>query len=42
MIMGGTLSLHGDRTNSWTKLSRTADAGSNAIEGPERRWLAGR
>src|SRR5438034_11746454 len=22
MIMGGTLSLHGNRTNSWTKLSR--------------------
>ncbi|HEX5132363.1 MAG TPA: G8 domain-containing protein [Candidatus Krumholzibacteria bacterium] len=32
MLMGGTLSLHGNRTNSWTKLSRTADAGSNSIE----------
>jgi G8 domain-containing protein len=32
MIMGGTLSLHGNRTNSWTKLSKTADAGSNSIE----------
>src|SRR5262245_47955842 len=32
MIMGGTLSLHGNRTNSWTKLSRTADAGSTSIE----------
>jgi hypothetical protein len=32
MIMGGTLSLHGDRTNSWTKLSKTADAGSNSID----------
>ena len=28
MLMGGTLSLHGNRTNSWTKLSKTADAGS--------------
>src|SRR5215510_4649864 len=32
MLMGGTLSLHGNRTNSWTKLSKTADAGSNSIE----------
>src|SRR5262245_43372841 len=32
MLMGGTLNLHGDRTNSWTKLSKTADAGSNSIE----------
>src|SRR5262249_30684434 len=32
MLMGGTLSLHGNRTNSWTKLSRTADAGSTSIE----------
>jgi cell migration-inducing and hyaluronan-binding protein len=32
MLMGGTLNLHGNRTNSWTKLSRTADAGSNSIE----------
>jgi len=32
MIMGGTLNLHGDRTNSWTKLSKTADAGSTSIE----------
>src|SRR4030095_2266727 len=32
MIMGGTLSLHGDRTNSWTKLSKTADAGSTSID----------
>src|SRR6202790_3110095 len=31
MLMGGTLSLHGNRTNSWTKLSKTADAGSNSI-----------
>jgi cell migration-inducing and hyaluronan-binding protein len=32
MLMGGTLNLHGNRTNSWTKLSRTADAGSISIE----------
>ena len=24
MMMGGTLNLHGNRTNSWTKLSKTA------------------
>src|ERR1700729_2125624 len=32
MLMGGTLNLHGNRTNSWTKLSRTAEAGRNSIE----------
>src|SRR5579859_1081523 len=32
MMMGGTLSLHGNRTNSWTKLSKTAEAGSNSIQ----------
>jgi cell migration-inducing and hyaluronan-binding protein len=32
MMGGGTLSLHGNRTNSWTKLSKTAEAGSNSIE----------
>jgi hypothetical protein len=32
MMMGGTLNLHGTQKNSWTKLSRTADAGSNSIE----------
>jgi cell migration-inducing and hyaluronan-binding protein len=32
MVMGGTLSLHGNRTNSWTKLAKTADAGSISIE----------
>ena len=31
MLMGGTLNLHGDRQNTWTKLARTADAGSNSI-----------
>jgi cell migration-inducing and hyaluronan-binding protein len=32
MISGGTLNLHGDRTNTWTKLARTAEAGSTSIE----------
>src|SRR6202158_5053136 len=32
MMMGGTLNLHGTQKNSWTKLSKTADAGSNSIE----------
>src|SRR3974377_2476438 len=32
MLMGGTLNLHGNRTNSWTKLSKTAEAGSNSVE----------
>jgi cell migration-inducing and hyaluronan-binding protein len=29
---GGILNLHGDRTNSWTKLAGTAEAGSARIE----------
>src|SRR5499426_1089399 len=32
MIMGGTLSLHGDRTHTWTKLAQTAAAGSTSIQ----------
>jgi cell migration-inducing and hyaluronan-binding protein len=32
MISGGTLNLHGDRKNAWTKLSSTAAAGSNSIQ----------
>jgi len=32
MLSGGTLNLHGDRKNTWTKLAKTAAAGSNAIE----------
>jgi cell migration-inducing and hyaluronan-binding protein len=32
VILGGTLSLHGDRKNSWTKLAKTAEAGSNTID----------
>src|SRR4029077_16710030 len=32
LLMGGTLNLHGDRQNTWSKLARTADAGSTSIE----------
>jgi cell migration-inducing and hyaluronan-binding protein len=32
MLMGGTLNLHGDRTNTWTKLANTANAGSASIQ----------
>ncbi|HHX82682.1 MAG TPA: transmembrane domain-containing protein, partial [Pseudomonadaceae bacterium] len=32
MIMGGVLSLYGDRENAWTKLAATAEAGSSHIE----------
>ena len=32
MLGGGTLNLHGDRTNTWTKLSATAPAGSTTIK----------
>ncbi len=31
MISGGTLNLHGNRTNSWTKLAQTAAAGADTI-----------
>jgi cell migration-inducing and hyaluronan-binding protein len=32
MISGGTLNLHGNRTHTWTKLSKTAEAGATSIE----------
>src|SRR5205814_4236641 len=32
LLMGGTLNLHGDRQNTWTKLARTAEAASNSIQ----------
>src|SRR5690606_8365896 len=32
MLMRGTLNLHGDRENTWTKLAGTAEAGSTRIE----------
>jgi hypothetical protein len=32
MLSGGTLHLHGDRRNSWTRLASTANAGSTTIQ----------
>ncbi len=32
MLMAGKLTMHGDRENSWTKLSATAPAGATSIE----------
>jgi cell migration-inducing and hyaluronan-binding protein len=32
LLIGGSLSLYGDRENAWTKLSSTAAAGSNRIQ----------
>src|SRR6266567_8963499 len=32
MLMGGTLNLHGTEKNSWTKLVKTAAAGSTTID----------
>src|SRR5690606_12922094 len=32
MLSGGTLNLHGNRSNSWTKLAATVEAGSDTIE----------
>ena len=32
MLMGGTLNLHGDRQNTWSKLANTAAAGSTSIQ----------
>jgi cell migration-inducing and hyaluronan-binding protein len=32
MLMGGTLNLHGDRVHTWSKLAKTAAAGSTSIE----------
>src|SRR5690606_4362725 len=32
MLMRGTLSLHGDRENTWTKLAKTAERGAREIE----------
>ncbi|AKH44323.1 cell migration-inducing and hyaluronan-binding protein [Altererythrobacter atlanticus] len=32
ILLNGTLNLHGDRENSWTKLARTAEAGATSIE----------
>jgi cell migration-inducing and hyaluronan-binding protein len=32
LLMRSTLNLHGDRTHTWTKLTRTAEAGGSEIE----------
>src|SRR6202050_2171943 len=32
MLMGGILNLHGPEKSTWTKLAKTAEAGSNSIE----------
>ncbi|HWL62914.1 MAG TPA: G8 domain-containing protein, partial [Steroidobacteraceae bacterium] len=32
MISGGTLNLHGNTTNTWSKLAKTANAGATSIE----------
>src|SRR4026208_865169 len=32
LLMGGTLNLHGDRKNTWTKLAQTAAAGTNSVQ----------
>ncbi len=42
MLAGGTLNLHGNRTNTWTKLADTAAAGSTTINVLDAsQWLAG-
>ena len=32
LIVGGSLSLHGDRENAWTRLAETAETGSTSID----------
>src|SRR3984893_14870465 len=32
MLMGGTLNLHGSEKSTWTKLAKTAEAGSTSLE----------
>lgn len=42
LVVGGVLSLHGDRENAWTKLTDTAEAGSTRIEVLDARgWRVG-
>ena len=42
MLMRGTLSLHGDREHTWTKLAKTAERGSKTIEVLDaRQWRKG-
>ena len=42
MLSGGTLNLHGTRTNTWTKHSSTAAAGATSIEVLDAaQWMVG-
>jgi len=42
MLSGGTLNLHGNRTNAWTKLASTAEAGATRIDVLDAaQWQAG-
>src|SRR5690606_22454253 len=42
MLMRGTLSLHGDREHTWSKLAKTAEKGATRIEVLDARgWRAG-
>ena len=42
MLSGGTLNLHGNRTNAWTRLASTAEAGATTIEVLDAsQWMAG-
>jgi hypothetical protein len=42
LLLGGTLNLHGDRTNSWTKLAKTAEKGSTSIQVADAKgWRVG-
>jgi cell migration-inducing and hyaluronan-binding protein len=42
MLSGGTLNLHGNRSNTWTKLSATANAGATSIQVLDAaQWRAG-
>src|SRR5690606_25401938 len=42
MLSGGTLNLHGNRSNTWTKLASSANAGATSIEVLNAsQWLVG-
>ncbi len=42
MMSGGTLNLHGNRTNAWTRLAETAEKGSTTIEVMDAsQWMTG-
>ena len=42
MLSGGTLNLHGNVSNAWTKLAKTAEAGSTSIQVLDAaQWKAG-